>query len=762
MNTKPWVEPDLKPATMFEKRKPTDTTAHVHPAKKRSVVADSVADDANARGAMDDKPLDESSELAVIDLTMDEEMFDLTTVGTDRSSNSGQSPAGSTRQPSLDTRIEGTRPSFMPGDSQSQSTSESRALGSAAHISSAAQPDTSSTNTWRTAMATAATSLYQPVNMVGNITHSSTSPPRPSAGRLLPLRQPVGPYGTGFTSASQPFDFQDQLSECANTLARGLYGLPEAQAHREAERQQILQAFQKQPSTPSIRRTEQQRGYVTTPNMSLPAMCRSRDEQYTAFSSSLSSEALIQCCPNPYPFDISEEDGIIGPNIVCLSCHTPHDAADIFTPAAQSTGNRATVIEDGQYFGSGNVKNDPDPNRIRVVQYIKDELHDISKTYKPSPPAYHQPLGEALFSQCYDVEESICPGRSFYKFMELPRELRERIYGFALKSDKPIAPHLCDEGRPAPEGKADYGKAIRFHDENQTAHNATCKLLAMTRVSKQVREESLPIFYGVNTFEANGDTPTYFFHLQHLGRFHMIRHVDFWARFWKNDQYPQKHMRMLLQNIEEQKVFEAKHGQATQNGRSNKAKAATAAKNAAAKGRVSKVSNVSEDTKLFTDDLDLLKSHPLHLMGGLEAHFSSSFLVLRMLSAQFQDNEYSRQLVIHVPIPTLFEQYNSLQYFPLVCEGLGIQLKLISGRDVDMYGSSFRLSWAQKYQKKDFTALTTAKDWNEGEALTKRVQALYPNIEELQRPAKWTYMRHLCKQNEIEWFSIKTAGGGIR
>ncbi|KAL5393476.1 hypothetical protein DPSP01_000295 [Paraphaeosphaeria sporulosa] len=805
---------------MFAKRKPTDTTAHVRPAKRKSVVADSVADDASGRGAMSDNPMAEGDKPTVIDLKMDEEMSDLPTAGAEKSSDSGHSPAGSARQPSLDTRIDGTQPSLMPRDSQSPFASESRILDSEAQISPAAQPDVSSTNTWRGDMVTVATSLNQ---LTGNIPHSSTSPPRPSAGPLVPRPQLVGPYGTGLAGLSQSFGFQAQFLDFVDSSGHGLFGRPEAQAHVAAERQLILQAFQEPPSTPSGRHSQQQRGSVTTPNISPPPMHRSRNKQccsspalslaqrgglvycqnchcatkedteisdasFSTSSSSSSSETLVQCCFNPNPFDISEEDDITGPNIVCLNCHTPHDAADIFAPNTQSKAakylvsessssvflrgravslDRSTAIEDKgeddiKHLGSMNVKEDLDPNRIRMVKYIKSEPGEIPRPYKPVPTVYRQSFGEALFSQCYDAEKSFCPAPFFQKFMELPRELRERVYGFALKSDKPIAPHLCDAGRPASEGKADYGKAIRFHDENQTAHNATCKLLTITRVSKQVREESLPIFYGVNTFQANGDTPTYFFRLQQLGRFHMIRHVDFWVRFWKNDQYPQKHMRMLLQNIEEQKAFEINHRQARQNERSNKAKAATPAKITAAKGRLSKVPNVSEDTKFYTDDVDVLKSHPLHLMGGLEAHFSSSFLVLRMLSAQFQDSEYNRQLVIHVPTTTLFEQYNSLKYFPSVCEGLGIQLKLISGRHVEFYGSSFRLSWAQKYQKKDFTASTTAKDWDEAEALTQRVQALYPNIEELKRPAKWTYMRRLCKQNEIEWFSIKTAGGGIR
>lgn len=715
---------------------------------------------------MNDKPVTNGHEAAIIDSTTDEQISDLTTAGAEASFGcSGHPPAGSSRQSSL-----------TPQDSQSLSASGNQVMSSGANISSTTQSDTSSTNSGHRAVATAATSLIQPVNLVGTTPHFSTLPPRPS----------VGPFGTGFVSAPQPFGFQGQHSGFDNPFGRGwqLYGLPEAQAHVEAERKKIMETFQDRFPTPSGRSTQQQRGSVaasdTKPDLRNSQCCSSPDIQRgrpvgliwcqkcrwvvhedsngsgTA-SSSTSSEALVQCCSDPSPLDVGEEDGTT--NIVCLNCGKAHDAADVFASSFRPVSTDAM----DQYIAN-KVQYDLDPNRIRMVKHPRDdaEFHHIGHSIGPAqfrklsvPPAY----GEALFIQCYDAEKSLCPSPSFPKFMELPRELRERVYGYALKSDKSIAPHLCDEGRPAREGKSDYGKAIRFHDENQTTHNATCKLLAITRVSKQVHQESLPIFYSVNTFETTGDTPIYFSRLQQLDRFHMIRHVDLWVRFWKNEQYSQKLLRMLLQNFEDQKAFEMNHMEAARNKRSNESKAMTAAENADAKGLLPTVLKDSEDTKFYTDDLAILKSHPLHVIGGLEANF----LVLRMLSAQFQDDdEYNRLLVVHVPTTALFTDYDSLKYFPLVCEGLGIQLKLISGRDVEMYGSSFRLSWAQKYQKKDFTASTTAKDWNEVEALTSRVQALYPDIEDLPRPAKWTYYRRLCKQNEIEWFSIETTGGGIR
>ncbi|KAF2447773.1 hypothetical protein P171DRAFT_470957 [Karstenula rhodostoma CBS 690.94] len=747
---------------------------------------------------MSDKPATQGNMPAIDDeFALAEQASDLTVAGTEASSgSSGHSPVDSSRQPSLNGWLARTRSLLTPPDSQSPFTSESRVLSSD-NTSTAAQPDLSSTNSWAVAMTTSAISPIQRVYSVGNLPYSSTLPPRLS----------FGAFATGYASAAYPVGFQGNYSGFVNPSGRRkqLYGLPEARAHVEAERQKIMQSFQEPPSTPSSRNTQQERGSVTTADMSPPPMHRRQNKECCSFpdlsraqsgglaycqtcggftkedpgasgaaSSSTSSEALVQCCSDPIPFDICEEHGAT--HIECLNCGKAHDADQMFE-ATQEMPPHPTSATD--WCGINKVNDGLDPNRIRMVKYPRDESPDMFSSLKRfrysdsdpighsigpaqfrkllAPSVYARPKDEDLFRQCYDAEKSLCDGPTFHKFMELPRELRERVYEFVLKSNKSIAPHLCDAGRPAHKGKANCGKAIRFHDDNQANHNAICKMLTITRVSKQVRQESLPIFYGVNTFDTVEDTPTYFTRLEQLDRFHMIRHVNFWVRFWKSEQYPQKRLRMLLQNFEDQKVFEMNHSEATRNEHSKKAKATTAAQNAAAKGELSNMLNDPGDTKFYTDNLDVLKSHPLHAMGGIEANF----LVLRMLSAQFQDGEYNRQLVIHVPTTTLFSQYNSLLYFPLMCEGLGIQLKLISGRDVEMGGSSFRLSWHQKYQKKDFTDSTTANNWNEVEALTRRVQALYPNIEEVPRPARWSYYRRLCKQNEIEWFTIHTAGGGI-
>lgn len=359
-----------------------------------------------------------------------------------------------------------------------------------------------------------------------------------------------------------------------------------------------------------------------------------------------------------------------------------------------------------------------------------------------------------------DIKPGIIGDRTFTLFSNFPTEIREHIYKIILQSDRAISPHLCGDNPNAD---------IRFHDKNQVKHNAVYQSMQITRVSRKVRAESLPVFYSVNTFEVGADTPTYLLRLQHLGRFNMIHNVSFVLPFWNNPDYSQKILRMLLQNFAEQERYEKASSAQRQvwqgvvapvaAGVVEKAIGFTVKENPKASQGASRVAQYEQEpSKFYTEDLRVLKSHPFHIMGGLEP----GFLVLRMLSTAFQGGDYNRKLVIHVPAAQLFDEYNGLLYFPAVCEGLGIQLKFVSGREVELTGGGFRLSWHQKYQKKDFTDTTTAESGKaEYKVLTKRVQTLYPNIEQVPRPTKRTYYRRSCKSDRVEWFSVHTEGGGL-
>ncbi|KAL1599678.1 hypothetical protein SLS60_007481 [Paraconiothyrium brasiliense] len=596
------------------------------------------------------------------------------------------------------------------------------------------------------------------------------------------------------------------------------YHLARARANPETERQQLLRSSQTPPSTPPGSRAANALqhlgsipplgtspfpgvGRLGKPCCSSPSPARAKTgdlvvclnchaftaedtESCDADSSVPSTEGLVQCCSNPDPFDVGEDGS---PDIVCLNCNESHNSGQIF--AAMQTPSEPQKRYPRDEWMAANIRDNADPPcpaEVSLSWCDKDGSDmDHGELVIPvwqewPPPFQRRPLGEdqVLVWKSHVVDESDDDdvdsftgegqGWSFHRFLDLPKELRERIYQIVLQSNKPIAPHLCDADRPTRKanGKANSKairfhdddkverSAIRFHDDNQAEHNAIYKTLTVTRVSRQVRAESLPIFYGTNTFDVIADTPTYFSRLEQLDRFHMIRQVTFVVQFSKGETSSQKLLWMLLQHFEEEKAFETEQIEEARINNECKDKGKSTAKNAAAPALLT---HEPDATTFYTDNPKVLKSHPQHSMGGLEANF----LVLRMLSATFQDGDYNRKLVIHVPTPTLFTQYNSLIYFPSVCEGLGIQLQLVSGRDVEMVGSGFRLSWAQKFQKKSFADSTTAKDDGELETLTKRVRALYPNIEEVSRPAKRTYYRRKCKSNDVEWFSIDTAGGFV-
>ncbi len=128
--------------------------------------------------------------------------------------------------------------------------------------------------------------------------------------------------------------------------------------------------------------------------------------------------------------------------------------------------------------------------------------------------------------------------------MELPPDIRLHIYGDALRSDYgAILPHLCDD-------------TLKFHDDNQpNDHCAVSKLLGITRVSKKVREESLPEFYNANVFLLGKDTASYFDRLEHLGRFQMIRHVRFSVDM-RRENVAAGVLRMMRQYTKEVEGFE--------------------------------------------------------------------------------------------------------------------------------------------------------------------------------------------------------------
>jgi hypothetical protein len=428
-------------------------------------------------------------------------------------------------------------------------------------------------------------------------------------------------------------------------------------------------------------------------------------------------------------------------------------------------------------------------------------------------PCIKEKAGQRLSSNCsMTIAESNAelayktPSNNVYftKFIELPSEIRERVYHFMLTSDQPIAPHLCD-ANSRDDGHIKFHDEMENHGDRHVPHNATYIRMAITRVSRFVRYESLPIFYSANTFVACADLSTYFERLAHLDRFHMIRNVTFSIDFTREYMAP-KALRDILQNISEQEAYEKKVLEAHLERRCELSPMETVEKrrreprlDAENYGSIDSMIAGSINLKktsspehaanesfgrsawpllkeikpglmrFYTNSRTELVKHPQHIVGGLR--WISTFLVLRKLAAEFTSttsSEYSHKLVLHVPSAQIFATYDTLTYIPTICEGLGIKLHFVEGRDVECGDWGIKLSWHQKYQKKDLQADSVENRtggrmeqtcWDL-ERITKRVRDMYPDLEQMRRPVRNSYYRKKCRGLGIEWFSVDSAGGG--
>lgn len=324
----------------------------------------------------------------------------------------------------------------------------------------------------------------------------------------------------------------------------------------------------------------------------------------------------------------------------------------------------------------------------------------------------------------FKAEETptIISSAKFGNFMILPVELRQQIYEEVLVSNKPVLPRLC---------QADSCGAIKFHDKNQHVHNAMFKRLAITEVSNQVRAESLPIFYGSNTFEWGLDTLTYLERLSHLDRFRMVHHVMFPVRFYRDD-FAARALRDVQRIISDQEKYE--------------------------RGLQSQHPNREFDWRSAT--YSTLERHPLHLASGF--YWIAPFLIMRKLSIAGQDSGdgHKRQLVLHIPTEVMSGTYEHLEWFQTVARGLGLELTFVRGADVKWIDqrSGFVFDWVQKYQKKDVIEQRNAQGFNAAQIL-ENIKQLFSNILPQRHPKSTSYYRTVCRKvgsnsSNIEWYTL--------
>ncbi|KAH3918162.1 hypothetical protein HBH56_032610 [Parastagonospora nodorum] len=307
----------------------------------------------------------------------------------------------------------------------------------------------------------------------------------------------------------------------------------------------------------------------------------------------------------------------------------------------------------------------------------------------------------------------------FGKFLELPLELRKRIYEIALCTGKEIHPILCDRQRNG---------SIKFHDENGHSrknpnHNAVSKLLGVTRTSKQLREESLPCFYSANTITDTKDVTTYFAYLSHLNRFHMIRHVRLTIPLL-TERWAAQLLVQMNTYVKDVEKYDTKHA--------------------------------TSGTK-FTRTY--LVNHPRYIAGGLDS--MNLFIVLRMLTSTYPSNTdgYTSSLTLPVPSIASFTTYQCLRYFPLVCHGLGMHVRYLEGHEVVQNKvRNITIDWQQKFQKKWFGA---GEEGKVDVDVRKRTLEMFPDVDGREfRVNNTQYYRTNCDGETLEWWKVQHHGEG--
>ncbi|KAL6706472.1 hypothetical protein ACN47E_005411 [Coniothyrium glycines] len=337
------------------------------------------------------------------------------------------------------------------------------------------------------------------------------------------------------------------------------------------------------------------------------------------------------------------------------------------------------------------------------------------------------------------------PVPSFHKFMDLPAEVRQRIYGFALSSDRPIVPHLCDH-------------SLKFHDDGQWSHNAIDQMLGITRVSRKIREESLRTFYAANTFYVGADTTTYFARLEHLGRFHMIRHVQFDIPMSSPDSVAVT-LRCFNQYIKEAEAYEA--------GLQEEASEVICQRGAPWCIFSSNNHNVERPSTscLIGATHSNLSNHPQYQRGGIPE--LNTLIAMRKLTSAFTSpsTTATQRLVLPIPSTRNYNAWTRLSWFSSALNGLGIHLHFLEGINLDHVSpNSIRLTWHQKYQKKEHgstEALETVPQFFSAEQVRIHALDLYPDLDKRMRCRVNCFYRKSCDEQRIRWFDVYTEGGGI-
>jgi|SRR5690242_20931855 len=380
-------------------------------------------------------------------------------------------------------------------------------------------------------------------------------------------------------------------------------------------------------------------------------------------------------------------------------------------------------------------------------------------------------------------------------FMSLPQEVRGLIYGYVLASPCPIQPHLC---------ASDSHSKPSFHDANNTDHASVFQLTALTRASKKLRKEALPVFYAANVFAAGDDTVTYLEYLQGMGRLEWVQNVELAIEAgcveraaWvlrcveqvdvEGAQHEKEGRRALLLG-EGEKPGETRvwRGGASTTG-STTSTTTTAHRytgSGAGKAPAPYLIRTAPSTPLITQDLTL---HPHYHVSGFQP--LALALLLRLLSTPSPTSSTSpstlhsptRHIVLPLPNPHIFTQDAKLRWFPALVHGLGMSLCFVARRGsarMEGEGRFVVVRWERRFQGLGEEHVTSRVGEGEaavdevgdargevtgggaqGQGVLDRAREMIPGLEELRRSDKTCFSRRGCREEKVMWFDLETFGG---
>jgi hypothetical protein len=329
-------------------------------------------------------------------------------------------------------------------------------------------------------------------------------------------------------------------------------------------------------------------------------------------------------------------------------------------------------------------------------------------------------------------------------FLKLPLEIRNRVYGYVLANDKPIRPHLCDPSYELTRAK--------FHDDNGNGgHGSVNRLMSLTRASRQLREESLPVFYSANLFAMGDDTSTYLAYLGEVGRLEWVQHVELviGSMSCRNAAATLR----AVHQFDAEVTGHERRASALRVLGALRSSQASQQQPLSKKGAADLASSNLKETIVYTNDL---RNHPRYQVSGLSD--INLAILLRMLSTTAPPTStFPRRIVLPVSNASVFETEPRLQGLAKLAQGLDLELWFVERpQSATREGSYICIRWDRKYQKKEDAEAVKGVS---GKSVLERTLEMFPDLEEMARPKGSSFYRTSC-YGKLTWYDVETMGGG--